>query len=83
MSKSVIHGCDGMRESIRRPFVQLTRELNEDCETDLRVLRDKNHIVLVPVVVVHGDEPVALLHEEVGQTTNQLLQKWERCYHLK
>jgi hypothetical protein len=39
----------------------------------LRVLRHKNHIVLVPVVVVHRDEPVALLHEEVRETTDQLL----------
>jgi hypothetical protein len=39
----------------------------------LRVLRHENHIVLVPVVVVHRDEPVALLHEEVWQTTDQLL----------
>ena len=83
MCESVNHGCDGMRESIRRPFVQSTRELDEEYERHLRVLRDKNHIVLVPVVVVHRDKPVAFLHEEVWQTTNQLLQKMERCYHLK
>ena len=41
----------------------------------LRVLRHQNNIVFIAVVVVNGDKPVALLHEEVWQASNQLLKK--------
>ena len=47
----------------------------------LRVLRHQNNIVFIAVVVVNGDKPVALLHEEVWQASNQLLKKrgfWQR-----
>ena len=45
----------------------------ESCH--LRVLRHQNNIVFIAVVVVNGDKPVALLHEEVWQASNQLLKK--------
>ena len=41
----------------------------------LGVLRHQNNIVFIAVVVVNGDKPVALLHEEVWQASNQLLKK--------
>ena len=47
------------------------------CQCHLRVLRHKDNIVLVAVVVVDRDKPVALLHKEVWETTNKLLQKWK------
>ena len=47
------------------------------CESYLRVLRHQDNIVFVPIVVVHRDKPVALLHKEVWETTNKLLQKWK------
>ena len=74
----------------RKPHVRGTRSRNppstpakvDNVDTEwrvwrghLRVLRHEHHIVLVPVVVVHRDEPVALLHEEVRETTDQLLQQ--------
>ena len=47
----------------------------------LRVLRHQNNIVFIAIIVVNGDKPVALLHEEVWQASNQLLKKrgfWQR-----
>ena len=41
----------------------------------LRVLRHQNNIVFIAIIVVNGDKPVALLHEEVWQASNQLLKK--------
>ena len=84
----MIHGCHGMSERmpvapVLRQVARSTQRLDDECESHLRVLRHENHIVLVPVVVVHRDKPVAFLHEEVWQTTNQLLQKLERCYEMK
>ena len=65
------------RSSTPAKSVHSTRKSNEErvWRRHLRVLRHKNHIVLIPVVVVHRDEPVALLHEEVRETTDQLLQQ--------
>ena len=41
----------------------------------LRILRYQNNIVFIAIVVVNGDKPVALLHEEVWQPSDQLLKK--------